>query len=208
MRSSDVAKGGTFEREVCYQLSRWWTGSRKELVFWRTSNSGGGATVRHRKGVSNKAHAGDITATEETARPFTSLVTLELKVGYNKKKGSQGSIHDLFDRVRQRTMYEEWIVQAETAAENAGSPFWMIVHRRDHRHAMAYFPSRLYALLTMVRCFERMPVPFLATTVWVRDGISAKIMSVVGMRFDWFLGAVDPDDVRRLQEDKSWVRGS
>lgn len=197
-----MAKGGSLEREICWTLSRWWVGNRRELIFWRTSNSGGGATVRARRGVSNKSHAGDITAIEETGRPFTDLITVEAKAGYNKKKRTQGSIHDLFDRTNQRTLYEEWIVQAQEASVRAGTKFWMIVHHRDGRRTMCYFPSRLYALLTVdpIRCFERMPIPFMSMTTKVRMKGKEVTVPIVGMGFERFLGLVDPDDIRVLAE--------
>ncbi len=201
-----MAKGGTAERDTCWELSRWWTGNRKELVFWRTSNSGGGATVRFRKGISNKSHAGDITAIEETGLPFTRLVTLEIKRGYSEKKGKSkrtANLHDLIDGTKQRSLYEDWINQASTAATRAGSRYWMLLHKRDHRRAMVFFPSQLYAELSILSCFNKVHPPFVAATVMVRTTDGKKPVSFVGLAWQRFLGLVDPDDVRQLVSGRS-----
>lgn len=196
-----MAKGGQFERDICYQLSRWWVGHSNELVFWRTSNSGGGATVRRRKGISNKAHAGDITATEEHARPFTSLITLEVKRGYNKT----ANVHSLLDFKRQtkkkkkipQKMYEQWIEQAVKAAETAGTKYWMLVHRRDGGEEFCLFPNELFASLDSL--YANPPRPLMSMRVQIRfaDG-SIHPFSIVGVKWKHFLFHVDPDDIRSI----------
>jgi hypothetical protein len=195
-----MAKGSDYERSVCYDLSRWWTGKPDQLVFWRSSNSGGGATVRHRKGISNKSHAGDITAIEPTALPFTRAITVEVKRGYNRKKGQRGDVHDLLDQTRQApSLFEQWICQAIAAKERAESRYWMILHRRDQRKAMVYFPSLLYANLSVCGCWDGpLRPPFLSMTTRVRLPGGTQNISVVGMSWDRFLFSVDPNDIRRL----------
>jgi hypothetical protein len=194
-----MAKGGQFEREFCWELSRWWTGHSNELIFWRTSNSGGGATVRRRKGIKNRAHAGDITAIEEVGKPFTSLITIEAKRGYNKS----ANFHSLLDFKRQtkknkpipQKMYEQWIEQAYLAAERAETKYWMIVHRRDGAESFCFFPNELFSQLYM----GPLPRPFIAAQVDVRfSDKSVHHFSLVGMKWKTFLFHVDPDDIRRL----------
>lgn len=194
-----MAKGGDFERELCYLLSKWWTGRRDRLVFWRTSNSGGGATVRDRKGIRNRSHAGDITSTEKTSRWFTRYVGLELKKGYggNGKRGAKGkgNLHDLIDRTNQNSLFMDWIAQARSAQKRANARHWMLIHKRDFRQTMTYFPARMYAELCLLGCFEEVKPPFIAVTVELPGD---ETISFIGMELDRFLGYVDPDDVRRL----------
>lgn len=185
-----MAKGGNFEREFCWVLSRWWCGNPNELIFWRTSNSGGGATIRHRKGISNKSHAGDITAIEPTGRPFCDLITIEAKRGYN----DTANLHSLLDRqIKKNTVahpYEKWIKQAKKAAKRANSAFWMIVHRRDHKQALCLFPNELFTMLVggPGAGFRPLPSPFFTLKI---GGTS-----LVGMKWRHFLFHVDPDNIR------------
>jgi|SRR6185503_14435873 len=194
-----MAKGGSYERDICWELSRWCSGRSDELIYWRTSNSGGGATVRKRKGIKNRAHAGDITAIEEKGRFLTDLITFELKRGYT----NNANFHSLLDFKRQtkggkkipQKKYEEWIEQASTAAETAGTQYWMIVHRRDKAEAFCFFPNELFAQLHM----GPLPRPFAVIQVDARfsDG-TVKPFSLIGMKWRHFLFHVDPNDIRRV----------
>lgn len=199
-----MAKGGSYEREICKELSRWWTQTThfQELIFWRTSNSGGGATVRHRAGIKNKAHAGDIAAIEETGRPLTELITFEIKRGYNKT----ANVHTLLD-LNKRTknqMYELWILQAMQAAKRAGTPHWMILHRRDGREPFCFFPSLLFYNLRFTYLAEidrPFALPILHLQINInRKGSKTKVIPIVGMKWKHFLFHVDPSDIRKLWE--------
>lgn len=200
-----MAKGGAYERDFCWSLSRWWYGHSNKLGFWRTSNSGGGATVRKRKGIANQSHAGDITAIEEDARPFTNLITIECKRGYNKT----ANVHSLLDFKRQTKkrkpippkMYEQWIEQAVRAAETAGTKYWMLIHRRDGGEEFCFFPNELLAHLARngTSAFDTLPRPMTILQLDVRfsDG-SEQRFSLVGMKWKHFLFHVDPDDIRSI----------
>ncbi|MBM3120244.1 MAG: hypothetical protein FJ006_12010, partial [Chloroflexi bacterium] len=58
------SKGASFERDISRQLSLWWTHGERDDVFWRSSMSGGRATVRAKKGQKTAYQNGDITATD------------------------------------------------------------------------------------------------------------------------------------------------
>jgi hypothetical protein len=60
-RGRGKAKGSAFERSVCVELSLWVTDGKDKDAFWRSSMSGGRATVHVKKGGKNR-QAGDITA--------------------------------------------------------------------------------------------------------------------------------------------------
>lgn len=71
-------KGAAFEREVCSLLSRWVSGTADD-IFWRSSLSGGRATVRSRKGKTVSTQFGDISAVDPRGTPFLEVFYVELK---------------------------------------------------------------------------------------------------------------------------------
>lgn len=80
------SKGGQFERDICKALSLWWSIDERDDLFWRTSQSGGRATTRRKKGIMNTAGgAADLMATSESGRPLTKVCLFEMKRGYSQK---------------------------------------------------------------------------------------------------------------------------
>lgn len=131
-----MSKGSAYEREVCKLLSRWWTDGERDDIFWRSSNSGGRATVRKRQGKGTHGSYGDVAATDPIGEPLLKLFTIELKRGY-----SDCSVLDLVDALPgTKLQIAAFIEQAATAAENAGTPYWLLVHRRNRRLPLAIFP--------------------------------------------------------------------
>lgn len=132
-------KGSAFEREICNKLSEWWTGEKGSSVFWRTSNSGGRATTRGKKGKATRYQCGDITAIDPIGQPLMDLITTEIKRGYNKD-----TVADLLDRspdAAEQT-YEKWITKIKETAERAGSYTWILIVRRDRRLPLVILPQR------------------------------------------------------------------
>lgn len=72
------AKGAQFERVVCARFSLWVTGGADKDVFWRSSMSGGRATIHVRKGERNR-QAGDITAVRPEGHLLTDNYFVECK---------------------------------------------------------------------------------------------------------------------------------
>ena len=128
-----MAKGSQFERDICRQLSLWWTNGESDSVFWRTSNSGGRATVRSRKGLKTKNHYGDIMAVDPIGEPFLKFFTVELKRGYNRH-----SIADLLDQ--DKPLYFQWIKKACKEVTEAGSKNWLLIVKRDRRETIVMMP--------------------------------------------------------------------
>jgi hypothetical protein len=54
-------KGGEFERYCCKRLSLFITRGRRDDVFWRSSMSGGRATLQLKREIVNLAQSGDMT---------------------------------------------------------------------------------------------------------------------------------------------------
>lgn len=132
-------KGSTFERWFCRRLTTWWTkDDESDVLWWRTSQSGGRATARLKKGKETiRAHCGDISAVHEQGRSLTDLITFELKRGYAK-----ATIHDLLDAgagAAEQT-YAAWIAQAAASAAAANTPYWMVVHQRPRREPLILTP--------------------------------------------------------------------
>jgi hypothetical protein len=144
-------KGSAFERKFCKKLSLWWTqndpNGPRDSVFWRTSNSGGRATVRSQDGKTTKNQYGDICAIDPVGQPLLDLVVFELKKGYSKH-----TIADLLDKPDNGgdQEYEKWIKQAEQSREQAGVPYWIIVHQRDRREPVVLVPQKLYSWLILL----------------------------------------------------------
>ena len=188
---SAKAKGNAFEREMCRILSLWWTGGKADDCFWRTSNSGGRATVRDRKGKATSGHHGDVSATDGRGKPLLDLLTIELKRGYNSF-----SAMDILDKPDggATQVWEEWISQATESAEGAGTLFWLIIAKKDRREVIVAVPNyfkmelRIHDLVDLLDpsgpsvCFKLPHTGF----------------AVVLMRLKDFLTRVTPDDIKEL----------
>ena len=68
-------KGQSFEREICTSLSLWVTGGKRRDVFWRSSMSGGRATVRQ----GSVRQSGDICSVAPEGHVLTDPMFVELK---------------------------------------------------------------------------------------------------------------------------------
>lgn len=135
-----MAKGSQYEREICVQLSRWWTGGERSDIFWRTAGSGGRARVRGRKGEKTEGQHDDVCATDPIGQPLLKVMTIEIKRGYNKD-----TLHDLIDKPTDKEQrWETWIKKAEESRKQAGAFGWAIIHKRDRREPVAMFSAPLW----------------------------------------------------------------
>lgn len=188
-------KGSSFEREICRQLSIWWTQAPDtDVLFWRTSQSGGRATQRAKsKKKTTRAHCGDICALDERGKPLTDLIAWEVKRGYPK-----ASIHSLLDRTDDSAeqIYERWVKQAQEAAKQAGVAFWAIVHKRNRCTTTLTVPYKLWIELDLDspdRDGGIIHPPVIEMEVMMGD----KKEYLVSCQFDAFLGFVCPNAVRK-----------
>lgn len=192
-----AGKGSGFERDICRLLSIWWTGEPDEdVVFWRTSTSGARATSRRKSGKqTNRAHHGDIGALNDDAAVLTSLLTIELKRGYKN-----AVIHDLLDGVPQKNPrpLESFFVQAIEAAENAGTPYWAVIHKRDRCLPLIYIPGELEEELIDPHGYQ-FSLPVLRFWSLLPDGSA---LQVTAFRLDEFMESVTPTDIKKLAKRK------
>lgn len=136
-------KGSEFEREICKRLSLWWTqdmDTPRDDVFWRSSNSGGRATIRSRQGMKTFGQYGDVQATDPIGQPLIDLCTIELKRGYKDT-----NIHSLLDKLdsQKDQPYADFVQQALRDSRKAGSRSWILITRRDRKEALITFPGAI-----------------------------------------------------------------
>jgi len=159
-----ASKGSAFERQICKELSLWWSGGERTDVFWRSSQSGGRAKLRGRKGKDTYGQHGDITATDPIGTPLTELVTIELKRGYNK-----ASIQDMIDKGPKAALqqWEKWFLQTYESMKQAKTWAWMLITKRDQRLPLVHVPARL--LQKLGADFEPIPGSVMHIEVEGRD---------------------------------------
>jgi hypothetical protein len=197
-RGNRAGKGSSFEREICRLLSVWWTGdSDADVIFWRTSQSGGRATARRKTGRRTAAaHCGDLAAIAASGEPLTRAVVFELKRGYRT-----AALHDLLDRpVRAAAqVWEEWIAQAQEASANAGTRYWAVIHRRDRRECLIVVPRALLWNLGFNDPAADFPPPVVDAVVELTAGKKKNRVGLVAMPLGAFLAAVTPDMICGLK---------
>lgn len=194
-----MAKGQDYERQICKQLSLWWSADwdvPDDNLCWRTANSGGRATVRRKAGKQDHRHCNDVAAIDERMAPFFRVVTVEVKRGYNRS-----TVIDLIDRPAKakskQPQYGEWFAKLTVAVRQAGTPHWLLVHRRDRREALVFFSDELMDELDASGKVLRPPRPivmFLAHD-WIER--------VVGATLADFLACYPPSAFERLAENVS-----
>lgn len=183
-------KGSAFERSICKQLSLWWTQDNdppSDDVYWRSSQSGGRATIRARKGKTTAGSYGDIVALDPIGEPLLKLFTLELKRGR-----SHGDPGDLLDCSADLNCHKwmQTMRQARDAHDAASSYTWMVIAQRDRRKCCVFFPAFLLKegepLGKLMKKLIRPPI--------FRYRIEE--FDFVGMTLEKFLESTHPDMLR------------
>lgn len=73
------SKGSSFERKMCKALSLWITNGTMDSALWRTSLSGGRATVRGARRKTSHHISGDICAVHSAGESFINMFYIECK---------------------------------------------------------------------------------------------------------------------------------
>lgn len=182
-----MAKGQDFERSIATKLSLWWTRGLHDDTIWRSSMSGGRATVRGRQGKRTTGHAGDLCSTGSQSAGLFRAFSFEVKCGYQHV-----TINDLIDRPKnaafQKDGWDGWIDQAASAADMSGSLSWMIIHQRSRgaRRCMAYMDLMLIedaAPLVYEELIGRHGTMMIDSTVR-RPGKGRRHVAIVAVRLD------------------------
>jgi hypothetical protein len=140
------AKGSQFERDIAKKLSLWWSENWPEpsdAIFWRTSQSGGRATTRAKKGRKTDNQHGDLCATDPLGQPLINAFLIELKKGYNSH-----TVAHLLDCPRdgKPQKYHQWIVKARQQAREAKKN-WLLIVKRDKRLPIVLCQASLAVVL-------------------------------------------------------------
>lgn len=182
-----MSKGSAFEREIAKRLSLWWTqeDNPRDDVFWRTDNSGGRATSRGGKGRKTANSHGDIMYLDPIGKPLLDLITFEVKRGYAKD-----TLHDLLDKADKAALqtYEKWFVKAKYDSVAAGTPYWMLISRRDKRVALVLMPANLYQLLEPQLCSRLFP--HVVMSCFLKSG---ELLELDVLQFDDFIQYAKPE---------------
>lgn len=186
-------KGNSLERELCKRLSLWWTQDRsppRDDVFWRTSNSGGRATVRGRQGKKTRNSYSDISAVDVEGQPLLDLLVIEVKSGYNKF-----SLMDLIDRPGKaaQQQWDKWISKAEEDATLAGVSYWLLITKRDKRQALVTMPTELCARFYLLHRLNM---------GCIRVDLSYGLIETVTMTLDFFLEWIQPKAIREIKNEQ------
>lgn len=190
------SKGSSYERELCKQLSLWWTNGDREDIFWRSSGSGARAKVRGRAGRATAGQHGDMAATDPIGAPFIEVFTVEIKRGY-----SEHTVQDMLDRGVDGGVqeWERFFSQTIESHQQAGSYSWLLITRRDRRRAMIWMPMLVYQCLRSNELFSARPTPYIGMRVNVRSGgVLGVDWDICGMTLDSWLSEVTPESVKNL----------
>ena len=143
VKKKGKGKGPSFERNISKEMSLWMSNGTRDDLVWRTSGSGGRATMRRKSGKKTANACGDLKAEHTLAMPFFEKCTVELKIGYKDY-----SIQDLLDKpIRgKKTLrtIEDFYLQATTDAKFAEIPIPIIIMKKDSRKALIVLPRDVF----------------------------------------------------------------
>lgn len=132
-------KGSSFEREVCVDLSLWFSNGESDAIFWRSSQSGGRAKTRSKTGKTTFGAYGDIAAVHPSGLVVTQIAILELKRGY--KQWSPFDCLDAkpisFDKKDSKPAvqtFQSFVIQMNEDKRISGIPYSILIYQRDKRH--------------------------------------------------------------------------
>ncbi len=186
-------KGSNFEREICKQLSLWWSDNKEDDIFWRTAGSGAMAKTRSKKGKSTFGQCGDVQATNPKGQPLIDMFSIELKRGY-----STSTFADLMEPSTtvnaKPCQYEKFIHQACVDHINSGSMSWLLIVKRDRRKAIVIIPFVTYKKLPPL-CNSKNNIP----SFKLRCELQTGNMALFGCTLESFLDIVKPVDILVIQ---------
>lgn len=136
-------KGAEFERKICKVLSLWWSNNKRDDIFWRTSQSGGRATERKKKGLRTAGSYGDMAAIHESGKDFEKTFLIEFKKGYNKDIGALL----LVDGKQKEPALLYWWLKNEKIKAESNRRYGLLIFQRDRRHPCIMMDENLFGQL-------------------------------------------------------------
>lgn len=185
-------KGSAFEREICKQMSLWWTHNSADDIFWRSTTSGARATQRAKSGKRTSGQYGDITHIHPCGAKLMDAICFECKRGYPK-----ASLHDALDfgGTHGEQLWVKQILQARDSWEKSGSYSWALISRRDQRRAMIFIPRHLYQELKAQGGFKGGFFAGITMNFTTASGLN---LSVFGCGWETFLTEVSPKMIQAI----------
>ncbi len=187
---SKSGKGSSFERDICRQLSLWWSNGKRDDLFWRCAGSGAMAKTRSKIGKQTFGQYGDVQATDPIGQPLLDVFTIEVKRGY-----SSASFINMLDKPDTAAMqiWEAFYQQVLQDSKNAKSRFWMIIWRRDRKQTLVYMPMTVMS--SLLGMYIRLTFPHLKGKVQLKDGMFVRVFVCT---LNDFLSHVEPCHVESL----------
>ena len=178
-------KGTEFERQICKDLSLWWSDGQREDIFWRSATSGARATVRSKVNKTTFGQYGDIQATDPIGQPLIELCNIELKRGYGG-----ASIADVLDTPKGRMpLWRLWLKQALEDQANAQRDYWALITKRDRRQTVIFIPVALLFVLREAGAALQKATPSFRVRLGGEEG------SVFGTPLSEFLRLTTADNI-------------
>jgi len=137
-----MGKGSQNERDKCQEWSLWWTGGRREDVFWRTSGSGARARSRVGRGKNVLHGYGDLMAEDPEGEALPACCTFEFKKGYPSL-----SLLDCIASRQAEPLLISFLKQVERDSEDAGTWPVLVLHK-DRRLPVVCIPDSMYLELS------------------------------------------------------------
>lgn len=133
------AKGSRFEREYAKKISLWLTNDKSSETVWRSSNSGGRATVNN-----SKKFSGDLVSLSEESKPFFDIFSIELK-NYNKI--------DMLDFTKKNFLLYQWWDQASEDAKRSNK-IPLLIYRIGRKGDWLVLTKEIFLLLVKLEIIE------------------------------------------------------
>lgn len=132
-------KGPPFERDICRQLSIWWTrddkDGSKDGIFWRSPGSGAVATWRAKSGKKTDFMDEDVSLLNPVGEAFLKTCVVEIKRGYSAGKSSRFDVLTIVDTksLSKGIFFNFWIKLSEKAYDLHKNP--LLIFRRDRKYS-------------------------------------------------------------------------
>lgn len=220
------SKGAAFEREVCKQLSLWWTHGESDAVFWRSSGSGARATTRMKQNKKTPYEYGDVSFTDPIGKPFIDYFLVELKRGYSggarldneqlsacldcedqkekkikkmlakSRKAGGLDVLDFVDSNKKEPLLMHWWAKAEMECSEAGRKEPLIIFKRDGKQTGVMLDETGYFWQGNV--VQTMETAPSFPYIRLRYGDCVPINFII-LSFDDFLAIAIPDFFKNFQ---------
>ena len=188
-KASGSKKGTPFEREICKEISLWWSWGQRDDLVWRTATSGGRATSRFETSELDTQYAfGDLAPTHKDIYPLFDFLLFEVKRGYNKTLDVMEEV-DFPSHLVKIPQIQDWWATAQRDAIRAGRPETIIVGKRDHRKNYCVISTEFFDLIE-----SQHEESFQDPHITIRN---EKIHVVICLFTDWF-AYFEPEDLKTI----------